>query len=1030
MSTPKVVILCMENRSFDEYFGTYPGPYGFYDTDPTRAAIFAQTGFKQNSAQGGASIGSLNPFRTSLFSTQSETSYGCNHMWPEQHKNLGTQDSVTKQWPLNGWANGQGAGAGAMGYYASNDVPYHWQLAQNFLLCDTYFCSVLGPTGSNRLFLMSGTVFADGGNASQDGSNIVYDQAAYLPAVDNAYNPTPGQPASSGEILGWNWQSFPAMLPAAVGWKIYDDQNWGPPWLAWSPPDPPTAAQPPPPPSYLAWQTPGSWPGWYDLNVLTVLQDKNHKICGIGTGTSPGDANYVNTGAGALQSQFICDALNGKLPDISWIIPPSYLTEHPNFLPADGECYLARIVNAVMTGPDWFNTILIITYDENDGHFDHFPPPISQNNTINNEQWISGFWTNDPSDGHVPWPQTPSGGLAAGGAPVGGGFRVPTIIVSPWTINAGLASSLVPAGTYFDHTSIVQYLEDVFNTPCTNLPNPGWRRNTFKSLSKLLNSLPAPPTTTTFSNANPPPTLQLPLAKPDDVDQWRLDALTRCFGTVSVTGPNSSVLPPVDSAPIQAWPPLQQQCYFIMDKTTFGRDEVEAQSALQHTVDSATFPNAFWLVVDGFEPAELNLPSQISLPSTYLPTFPAPPILTVLDTHNIAPGISVTIGPAQADNSGLPPVPQRFRFPCNIVFNDITLAFTNVTVATPSLSINVNATFASTPQRLVWNAPTEQIELVASADPFIQNGAVTYLCPDLRVYEVQAGETLFGATLPASVQPNESAAAITFIQTAIAKLNAPGSTLGQPFNTPPSDPAEADISTVTLYPCANGNTGPVVYNFAILRVSLQGLSDIAYNVRVFFRLCPAASTGTAFDPTSLYRRTPTLSEYNSGNNPSNSSVDTVTVPNPNAPTDPNDPSYPWQTRVPLLGILGSDYVTFPFFATPRVTPGFPMATQPPDFPNTQKIKPDLSGAMVYAYFGCWLDINQSAGQFNSAPPPTGSPDGPFTSPQSIASRVMNSHQCLVAEISFDSIPIPLGANPGDNDQLAQRNLVVIGGTNG
>jgi hypothetical protein len=107
-----------------------------------------------------------------------------------------------------------------------------------------------------------------------------------------------------------------------------------------------------------------------------------------------------------------------------------------------------------------------------------------------------------------------------------------------------------------------------------------------------------------------------------------------------------------------------------------------------------------------------------------------------------------------------------------------------------------------------------------------------------------------------------------------------------------------------------------------------------------------------------------------------------------------------------------------------------MATQPPDFPNTQKIKPDLSGAMVYAYFGCWLDINQSAGQFNSAPPPTGSPDGPFTSPQSIASRVMNSHQCLVAEISFDSIPIPLGANPGDNDQLAQRNLVVIGGTNG
>jgi hypothetical protein len=125
--------------------------------------------------------------------------------------------------------------------------------------------------------------------------------------------------------------------------------------------------------------------------------------------------------------------------------------------------------------------------------------------------------------------------------------------------------------------------------------------------------------------------------------------------------------------------------------------------------------------------------------------------------------------------------------------------------------------------------------------------------------------------------------------------------------------------------------------------------------------------------------------------------------------------------------MGGDYVTFPFFATARVTPGMGMWTQPPDWPNTQQIKPDPTGAITYAYFGCWLDIDQSADQFPLAPPSAGSPDGPFTAAQPISqSAIRNQHQCIVAEISFDSIPI--FATPGETDKLAQRNLVVNGGT--
>jgi hypothetical protein len=202
------------------------------------------------------------------------------------------------------------------------------------------------------------------------------------------------------------------------------------------------------------------------------------------------------------------------------------------------------------------------------------------------------------------------------------------------------------------------------------------------------------------------------------------------------------------------------------------------------------------------------------------------------------------------------------------------------------------------------------------------------------------------------------------------------------------------------------------------------LSDVANNLRVFFRLMPAMSTGTAFDPSTLYRSTPLQSEVNAGNNPSGAAVDTITTPNPNVP--PN-PSTPWFTRVPLLGIKNGAYVTFPFFATPRVTPSTPMSQQPPDWPNTQQISPLKTGAPTYAFFGCWLDINQPDGQFTETPP-SGMRDGPFSGmPQPVSWFIRNSHQCLVAEVNYDPIPIALGASPGETDRLAQRNLTVAGG---
>jgi phospholipase C len=972
----------MENRSFDEYFGTFPDAVGFYD--PAGANIFSQANFLPNG---------LTPFRTSTFSANGEIAAGCNHGWLPQHQAFASG-------AMDGWATAQPGNPLTMGYFAANDIPYHWRLAQTFLLCDTYHCSVLGPTYPNRFFLMSGTVFNP--IPSQAGSTVPYNGGTLLPQIDNGFNigdPQPANPWQSGIL------SYPAIISQynntqppgnQISWKIYDDQGWGPvgtanpgpPWLSW-PPNPPPGAQTNPP-AYLAYMSdPAKWPQVWQLNVLCFMNDQNGQGNGLGTGSTNPDPFYSATPGGAAQSNFEIDALAGNLPSVSWIVPPSYVSEHPKFSPMDGESYLARVVNAVVNGPDWENTVLIITYDENDGHFDHVVPPQADQT----EPWVSG----DPS------------GSAA--SPVGGGFRVPTIIVSPWTVNSatgvGLSSRAQP-GKVFDHTSVIRYLEEVTGITCTNLPSlsspNNFRRNTFSSLGLLINS-----------SGTPVPASEINLPSFDVVDGWRNDALTRLFGTNPALNSSPSAVLAAPSTN-QQWPAPQQQCYLIMDKTTFGQDEVDAMREVDNNgmlTGPATFPSAFYIVLDGFEFAELNLPGVIALPPGYEPLTPVP-ILIVEIAQTVPLGITVNVNPPVADNSGTA-TPTRFRFACDIVFPDDS-AFQTVTPASP-LVIDVSAAFTS---RLTFNAPIQQIELVESADPFIENGQVTYLGPDLRVYEVQAGQGIFGATLPASTPPNDSTAAIAFIQQVLSNLNAPGSTYGAPFDTPPANPADPDISSITLYPQTGGTTGPAVYNFAVLRVSLQGISDTANNVRVFFRLMPALSTGTAFDPSTLYRRSYVQGD---SSNPSNAAIDGVAT-NPNQ--ESFDPGDPWPTRVPLLGVLNGDYVTFPFFATSRVTPNAQMTSQPPDWPNTQQIKPMAGGEVTHAYFGCWLDVNHKAGQFDASPS-SGSPDGPFSSPKPICSFIRNAHQCLVAEISYDPIAIELGANPGDNDKLAQRNLFVAGG---
>ncbi len=152
------------------------------------------------------------------------------------------------------------------------------------------------------------------------------------------------------------------------------------------------------------------------------------------------------------EGHFEYDAINGKLPAVSWIIPTSYQSEHPDYMPADGAAFVASKIDAIAANPDvWAKTLFILNYDENDGIFDHVPPPV-------------------PPDGAMH--------EFVDAVPIGGGFRVPCILISPWTVGGWVCSEK------FDHTSALQFLEKFTGVREPNIS--AWRRSTFGDLTSAL----------------------------------------------------------------------------------------------------------------------------------------------------------------------------------------------------------------------------------------------------------------------------------------------------------------------------------------------------------------------------------------------------------------------------------------------------------------------------------------------------------------------------------------------------------------
>lgn len=311
-----IVVLMQENRSFDHYFGVMRGVRGFGDPHPATLPSGRPVWYQAD----GATV--VPPFRPDVGNLALTFIEDLDHSWDGTHQmfNGGNWDR---------WLPAKTTTC--MAHMERSDLPFHYALADAFTVCDGYHCSMLGPTDPNRYYMWTGW---DGNDGKHGGPVIANDE------------------------LGYGWQTYPERLQAAgISWKIYQDIGDG-------------------------LDAAGGWGftgdpyiGNYGDNALLYFFNYRN--------ATPGSPLYqrARTGTDADKSGGFFDTLaadvaSGQLPSVSWIVAPEAYTEHPAWPAGYGAWYTAGVLNALTSDPEvWSKTALLITFDENDGFFDHVVGP-------------------------------------------------------------------------------------------------------------------------------------------------------------------------------------------------------------------------------------------------------------------------------------------------------------------------------------------------------------------------------------------------------------------------------------------------------------------------------------------------------------------------------------------------------------------------------------------------------------------------------------------------------------------------------
>jgi phospholipase C len=402
-----ILIVMMENRSFDHYFWKLP-QNGQTDVE------VAPAGYTNPDGMGGK----VAPYHDNLYCLADT-----NHSWAGSHQEYdsGMMDGFflannnSDPGPPHPLMNAT-SGTRALAYYDNTDIPFYYWLANEFSIADHYHCSLLGPTWPNRMYLYAtssrgvitnvptdfhdqkGACMSDadcGGAAgacvTPKGAMTKSCKGSCKVDSDCGVDAQAGacDVASGGSCAPVGRTIFDYMEQRHMNWKVY------------------------------ASGTPG-----YELLLSQYFQYKTHHQFTLD--------DYMN------------DAQKGTLPDVAFIDPDlaneNYMgeDEHPPGMPQGGQHFVANVVAALTKSPAWSKSALFIMYDEHGGYWDHVPPPSA----CVPDSFAPQLATGDPPGAFDRY-----------------GVRVPMMVVSPFAKHHFVAHST------YDHTSIIRFIQARFILP-------------------------------------------------------------------------------------------------------------------------------------------------------------------------------------------------------------------------------------------------------------------------------------------------------------------------------------------------------------------------------------------------------------------------------------------------------------------------------------------------------------------------------------------------------------------------------------
>ena len=493
-----IVILMQENRSFDHCFGTLQGVRGFNDPRalslPDKKPVWLQTNehgetyapFRLDIKDSKVTwMGDLPHSRASQVDANNNGKYD---QWLLAKKSGNKQYA---QMPLT------------LGYYTREDLPFNYAMADAFTICDQHFCSAMTSTTPNRSFFWNGkithevngrpkahirnedysygklpwTTFPElleqndipwkfyqneiscgGGFQGEERSwlanfgcnNLEYFAAfnvkftpRYIQSLQNQIETLPGEINQLQETTSSSEEAA-KKIKADIARKQEVLDNAHAELAKWKHENFEKLSESEKRLFRQAFVVNSADPDYRKLSKLAY--DDN------------GTQRELSVPAGDILYQFRKDVDEGKLPAVSWLAAPQNFSDHPS-APWYGAWYVSEILDILTKNPEvWKKTIFILTYDENDGYFDHVQPfYIPDEKRPETGKCSKGIET------EIEWVRLENE-LAQGvnkkqarEAPIGLGFRVPLIIASPWSRGGKVCSQL------FDHTSTQQFLEVFFD---------------------------------------------------------------------------------------------------------------------------------------------------------------------------------------------------------------------------------------------------------------------------------------------------------------------------------------------------------------------------------------------------------------------------------------------------------------------------------------------------------------------------------------------------------------------------------------